>query len=147
MENNYKIEKVNYTKIKNKFLDFYPYILEDKIFKKLINSYEYIGYTINKNNKTIATLMFKEDLEFPYIWQLSRIKVDYKYKKKGIGSKLLNKILDFIKKENGYKVLVYVSDSNKIAQAFYKKNGFKKEATIKNMKLKKENLNIFSKVL
>ncbi len=138
-----KIEKITLKKIRKKFNKYYSFCYDDD-FRKWVDSYDYISYTLN-NKKIIATLLIKECPEFPRIWQLGRIIVNEDFRKNNVGSKLLKNTEDFIKEKNGAKILVHVSDTNKPAQAFYKKNNYLKEATIKKMKLGKENLNIYSK--
>ena len=145
----YNIKKTSFKDIKSNFINFYKFINAPEyrsIAKKLILNYDSIAYAKNKN-KIVACVMFKELIEFPNIWQLGRINVLDKYNHKGIASNLLKVIQDYIKIKNGYKILVHISSTNKIAQKFYKKNGFKKEATIKKMKLKKEDIYIYSKII
>jgi GNAT superfamily N-acetyltransferase len=121
----YKIQKNNLKKIKIEFLEFFPKVLKDKDQEKLI----------------------KEYLDFPYIWQLGRISTTKKYLGKGIASNLLKEISNFITLKKGKKILVYVSEENKIAQKFYIKNKFTKEAKIEKMKLGIKPLFIFTKEL
>ncbi len=147
---NYNIEKVNLNLIKTKFSKFYSFVNDPK-FKKIsnqiIHNYKYIAYCQDQKENIVSCVLFKELIEFPYIWQLGRISTDSKYTNKGIASNLLKIIIDFIKIHNGYKLTVYVSNTNKIAQKFYRKNGFINEASIKNMKLKTEDINIFTKTV
>jgi predicted GNAT family acetyltransferase len=141
----YNIEKVNLKKIRSDFIEFFPYILRNKAYEKIIKEYQYIAYAKNKNNKVISCVLFKEYLEFPKIWQLGRIFTNEKYLGKGVASNLLKIISDFIICKDGKKILVYVSDENKVAKSFYLKNNFKNEAKIEKMKLGEDPLYIFSK--
>jgi len=143
----YYIKKVNLKEIKTDFIEFYPFILRDKSYEKIIKEYQYIAYAVNKSNKVVSCVLFKEYLEFPKIWQLGRISTNKSYTGKGIASNLLKIIDDFIVCKDGKKILVYVSDENKTAQKFYLKNKFKNEAKIEKMKLGKDPLYIFSKEL
>jgi ribosomal protein S18 acetylase RimI-like enzyme len=141
----YKIQKNNLKKIKTEFLEFFPNVLKDKDQEKLIKEYQYIAYA--KKNKIVCCVLFKEYLDFPYIWQLGRISTTKKYLGKGIASNLLKEISNFITLKKGKKILVYVSEENKIAQKFYIKNKFTKEAKIEKMKLGIKPLFIFTKEL
>jgi len=141
----YNIKKINLREIRSDFIEFFPYILKDKSFEKIIKEYQYIAYAENKLGKVVSCVLFKEYLEFPKVWQLGRISTNKKYFKKGIASNLLLKIIDFIKNKKGVKILVYVSEENKVAQSFYLKNKFKKEAKIDKMKLGRELLFIFTR--
>jgi ribosomal protein S18 acetylase RimI-like enzyme len=143
----YGIDKMSLKKIKSTYVDFFPYVLKGKSFEKIIKEYQYIAYAKDKRGKIISCVLFKEYLEFPKIWQLGRISTNRKYLGKGIASNLLKIISDFIICKDGKKILVYVSDENKIAKKFYLKNNFKNEAKIEKMKLGKSPLYIFSKEL
>lgn len=141
----YNIEKLNIKKIRSNFIDYFSFILKDKSLEKVIKEYQYIAYAKNKSDKVISCVLFKEYLEFPYIWQLGRISTNKKFYNKGIASSILKIIYDFIISKKGKKLLVYVSNENKIAQKFYIKNGFIKEAKISKMKLGNDDLFIYSK--
>ena len=58
---------------------------------------------------------------------LMLIAVEPTCRKKGIGSKLLDTTLIFLKKKNVRKVFAHVRKSNENVIAFYLKHGFKKE--------------------
>lgn len=100
---------------------------------------------VKDKTEVVAHLIFREYLEFPNIWELERIFVSSNYRNKKIGLTIISKVLSFIESKNGIKVLVFVSKTNKVAQKFYIKNKFKKEAEIKKMKLGKESLFIYTK--
>jgi ribosomal protein S18 acetylase RimI-like enzyme len=133
----YKTKNIDLKEILNYFIDFFPYF-KDPSNHCLIYHNSKLGYVKNKNNKIIAALLYREYNEFPYILELGHIKVFQEYRSKGIASKLLEYILLDIKQNKGKKVIVHISQTNKIAQKFYTKNNFIKEGTIKNMKLGKE---------
>lgn len=138
----YKTEKITVNEIISNFIDFFPYF-KDISNHCLIYNNSKLGY-VKDNNKTIAALLYREYHEFPFIWELGHIKVLEDYRSKGIGSKLLEHILLDIKQNKEKKVIVHVSESNKKAQLFYEKNRFVKEGTIKNMKLGKEDLHLYT---
>lgn len=138
----YKIIKADLKTILDKFIDIYPQF-KDSENHCLIYHNSKLGF-VEYNKKIIGSLLYREYNEFPLIWELGHIKILSDYQSKGIGSKLLEQIILDIKKNNGKKIIVHVSESNKVAQEFYKKNKFIKEATIKNMKLGKENLHLYT---
>jgi len=138
----YKIKKVTLKLLKSQFITFYPHLKHKKL--QIIKPNAYIGYAYD-NRKIIATLIFSELIDLPFIWQLERISVIGGYLRKCVGSNLLRLVEEKIIRENGKKILVFVSKTNKIAQKFYKKNKYKKEAKIKNLKMGKEDMFIYTK--
>ncbi len=125
---------------------------DSKKFKEIYLSYKskqvypnsYICLAKYKT-KIIGHLIFRKFFEFPNIWALEHISVLDNYKRQGIGTHIISKIVNFIIKKKGIKILVFVSKTNTTAQSFYKNNNFKKEAEIKKMKLNKESLYIYTK--
>lgn len=57
---------------------------------------------------------------------LANIAVDKDFRRQGVASKLLSKIIEIAQQKNCQKILLEVRLSNVIAQKFYEKFGFKK---------------------
>ncbi|MEM2633527.1 MAG: ribosomal protein S18-alanine N-acetyltransferase, partial [Nitrososphaerota archaeon] len=75
----------------------------------------YIIGIIEKNIGTIVSIAVKKD-----------------YRKKGIGKKLLDSIIEYFKSRNVSLVNLQVRIDNYEAISFYEKNGFKKVKVLKN---------------
>jgi len=86
-------------------------------------------YATDKNDQMVAKILFRES-EFSYIWRLGHMGVKDELKRKGLGSNLLRFVESYIKLNGGKKILVYVSEVNKVAQKFYESQGYIREATI-----------------
>lgn len=89
-----------------------------------------LNFICKDSNKTIAYILGKEDFNNEYIGHLASICVDYEYRKKGIASKLIDRLIAyFIKrreetKQSMYRVTLKVRASNDVAIQLYKKKGF-----------------------
>ncbi len=139
----YNTININIDLIKSKFISFFPYF-KDPEYHCLIYHNSKLGYIEDKNQNVIGGLLYREYNEFPNIWELGHIKVLEEHRNKHLATNLLKYILLDIKQNKGKKVIVHVSESNKVAQSFYEKNNFIKEATIKKMKLGKEDLHLYT---
>jgi ribosomal-protein-alanine N-acetyltransferase len=82
----------------------------------------FLAYLEEFSNKIRGYIIFRPD---GYIISAA---VDHQIRRKGIGTQLIRKVL---KLSNG-KARVEVRKSNKVAQMFYKKLGFKKIKVIQN---------------
>lgn len=67
--------------------------------------------------------------------EISLIYVRTKYHKKGIGSKILNELLKYLKREGESKVYATIDDTNKASIKLNKKAGFKRVAIFMEKKL------------
>ena len=104
----------------NALLSNFNYKLTEADFNKVfLNSLVSVD---NEINGIIVYSLFYDRIEIEYII------VPEKYRKKGIGSKLLSEI----EKENINNITLEVRESNITAINFYKKNGYKIEAIRKN---------------
>jgi len=56
----------------------------------------------------------------------------------GIGTTLMNQVIEIMKEKNKKELVVWVLEKNKIGRGFYKKYGFKEDGEIKEIKEWKE---------
>jgi|GEM_PF-2219061 len=129
--------------LRDNFGDWFSY-LQDPKNDHLIAKNQMMVYATDKNDQMVAKILFKES-EFPYIWRLGHMGVKNELKRKGFGSNLLRFVESHIKLNCGKKILVHVSEVNKVAQKFYESQGYVREATIQKMKLGIEPLHIYTK--
>lgn len=104
----------------NVLLSNFNYRLTEADFNKVF--FNCLVSVDNKINGIIVYNLFYDRIEIEYII------VPKEYRKKGIGSNLLSEI----EKENINNITLEVRESNVTAINFYKKNGYKIEATRKN---------------
>lgn len=100
-------------------------------FEKMISKKQ-IYVALNKNSNCIGFIVVINNGCFRRFSYLAAIGVKKRYRSKGIGKELMNKF-----EEIGFKkadrVFLLVSDSNKRAQPFYRKAGYKKAGNIPNL--------------
>ena len=88
-----------------------------------------IAFGIKKNNQIInvcvLNIVFK-------VAEINYFSVHPIYRRKGFGSKLINKIISYCKSQNIEKIILEVSSKNNLANNFYSKFGFKTIAVRKN---------------
>lgn len=111
LENNYPYEKYSLSQIEDMFnYDYYT------IFKCLING-KIEGYIC-------ATILFEE-------CNLLKIIVNSNYRRHGLGSRLINTLIEYCKNENVSSVYLEVRENNNIAISFYENIGFELETVRK----------------
>ena len=99
------------------FDDFWNYnILKSELKKN--NAY----YIIAKENEEI--LGFAGIIDTVEQYEITNIVVKKDYRKKGVGTLLLNNIIDYVKSSKKRKIYLEVNTKNKSAIALYKKHGF-----------------------
>ncbi len=82
------------------------------------------------NSKFILVIESKKIIGYAHVcknkrrWEVIRIYVNPKFIRKGIGTKLLQKVEVFLRKKNVKSYTIYPHVKNKIAVNFYKKYGF-----------------------
>ena len=59
------------------------------------------------------------------IARLKRLYVDMEYRRKGLGQRLLDKVVEFCKSKNYKKIILGTLPEMKEAMGLYEKNGFK----------------------
>lgn len=64
--------------------------------------------------------------------KIDELLVAKKYRKLGIGEKLIKKCEEIARKKGCFKIKLFTSDHHKVALKFYKKQGYKKECELKN---------------
>lgn len=111
LENNYPYEKYSLSQIEDMFnYDYYT------ILKCLING-KIEGYIC-------ATILFEE-------CNLLKIIVNSNYRRHGLGSRLINTLIEYCKNENVSSVYLEVRENNNIAISFYEHIGFELETVRK----------------
>lgn len=100
------------------YLDELKQEMEDCLIQKKIQ-----GYVLLKNNDLVGYISWREKIKVAY---LETIVINTNYQNKGMGTKLLNYVLDCIKQKN-IQIVNVVTDadnSNRKTINFYLKNGF-----------------------
>uniref|UniRef100_A0A7V4JPV9 [Ribosomal protein bS18]-alanine N-acetyltransferase n=1 Tax=Thermodesulfobacterium geofontis TaxID=1295609 RepID=A0A7V4JPV9_9BACT len=92
-----------------------------QILKEFENGLSKI-WVLKKKEKIIGYLIFREIK--PEI-EIFKIGVKKEYQRKGVGTKLMQKLIEFAKEKNINKIFLEVKASNLPAYNFYKKLGFK----------------------
>lgn len=117
------IEKVNDINLVLPFIkNYFPHFSYDN------NPYEKM-FCYKKNNKIIAFISYSIIYERA---ELNYIATDIKYRRCGIGQKLLDYALDDLKNNMVENFSLEVNMNNKVAISFYLKNGFQIKAVRSN---------------
>lgn len=84
------------------------------------------GYVIEENNKIIAMCIGRIDYYFSDMNQfcIDEFHVIPEFQKNGVGKKLINSVSNSLKLDGIYKI--FLITGGKLAEKFYKKNGFMK---------------------
>jgi len=72
--------------------------------------------------------------------ELGPISVDPGLQRTGVGSRLIERLLEFLKEKGIHRVVVRVKSSNKKARKFFQDRGFAKEVVLKNYTKKGEDV-------
>ena len=150
-----KIRKIQ-KKDLNQALLIYNYFIENSFsnfeekklsFKKFNTQYEKITknklpFLIAEYNKIVVGIAFLNNYRFKSGYKYSfenSIYVDHNYINKGIGSKLLKRLVSESKKNKNIKNIIAVigDSSNKISINIHEKNGFKKIGILRKIGYKK----------
>ena len=114
----FKLEKENYddTLVENWPLsedgnEYFQYVIVATINNKVIG---YLAGSINEKGSY-------EEVQYG---EINNMFIDEKYRKYGIGKKLINEFKDYCKDNKIYNIKVEASYKNKGAIEFYHKNGF-----------------------
>lgn len=89
--------------------------------KKLVMKNPLTCFMAEENGKIIGTVLAGNDGRRGYVYHLC---VDENFRKQGIGKKLMDTMIDGMKKEGISKVALVVFAYNDSANAFYEKIGF-----------------------
>lgn len=88
-----------------------------------IERYKFIEFY--EDEKMVAYIILLDSID---VWEIMKIAVDRKQRKKGYGEKLLKYIFAFVQ----MPIMLEVRESNTPAIEFYRKNGFEKIGIRKN---------------
>lgn len=140
-----KYQEEDKEKVKQLILEVLTELFGKNLIKEWEDFSDYkIFYVAEDKGKAIGTIALKDIGN--KTGKLKRMYVLKDYRKKGIGQKLFNKILDFAEKNNFYRILLSTSRNLIPAYNFYVKNGFRELKNIDWEKdfaeLKREDVNI-----
>ena len=99
-------------------------------WQRILDMSNYIAY-IKENDRIIA---FGRVLEDGMMCMFYDICVHREYQGRGIGSLIMNHLIEKIKNNHYYSIGLFIEDDNPTATEFYKRFGFK---TVEGMELKK----------
>jgi ribosomal protein S18 acetylase RimI-like enzyme len=105
-------------------------LVEDNFKKAIIK--KQISIALNKNDNCVGFMGIINNGCFGKFSYLSVLAVKKRYRSKGVGKQLINK-LEEIGFKKADRVFILVSDFNKKAQSFYKRLGYKKVGKISDL--------------
>ncbi|PNR94754.1 GNAT family N-acetyltransferase [Petrotoga sp. 9PWA.NaAc.5.4] len=91
--------------------------------EKFLNKNQGLNYICEKEGKIIGTILCGEDGRRGYLYHLA---VDKDYRRKGIGTKLVNLVFDNLKKKGIIKCHLFVYYENELGKTFWEKTGWHK---------------------
>jgi ribosomal protein S18 acetylase RimI-like enzyme len=91
--------------------------------EKFLNKNQGLNYICEEEGKIIGTILCGEDGRRGYLYHLA---VDKDYRRKGIGTKLVNLVFDNLKKKSIIKCHLFVFYENELGKTFWVKNGWSK---------------------
>ena len=104
---------------------FGPLLLKNIEFKMLREEDEY-KFFASKNNQIIAQVYLNYSEENPHLgWWTWSLKVRILYRRLGIGRRLLENVIEFVRKKGGCNLYLNVSGENSAALRFYEGLGFR----------------------
>ena len=109
------LNKITYEKEKEKYINKF----NNRRIVVYEENNEILGYSFFGKRQNVN----KEKME-DYTSEIYALYIKNDFKRKGVGTKLINHIWDTLKKENNEKVLLWCLKDNQNAIDFYKKNGF-----------------------
>ncbi|MDC1060370.1 GNAT family N-acetyltransferase, partial [Alphaproteobacteria bacterium] len=104
---------------RNKVKDFYQNWSEKAVY----GQYDNFAYILKENFAILAFITIK--LESKNIANISLIGVNYKFQNRGLGSLIVSKTINKLKKLGIKKIYVVTQGRNYYAQNLYQSNGFK----------------------
>lgn len=108
-------------------------------FQILLQEKEHAIFVAVENKKVIAWIhaFFAVRVESDLFVEIAALVVDEKYRKAGIGKKLIEEVENWAKEKNCYKIRVRCNVTRKESHGFYKNLGFKE---IKEQKVFSKNV-------
>jgi len=91
--------------------------------EKFLNKNQGLNYICEEEGKIIGTILCGEDGRRGYLYHLA---VDKDYRRKGIGTKLVNLVFDNLKKKGIIKCHLFVFYENELGKTFWEKTGWSK---------------------
>jgi ribosomal protein S18 acetylase RimI-like enzyme len=122
---NFHIQKSSIYEIKTDARQIYEFYL-----KKVLKSHESIVLVCEIENKVVGYLMAEES-QLPPVYKedkvgtIVEICITEKYRSKGIGEKLVEKIEKWFIAKDIYTIECVISDFNEISKSFWFKNNYK----------------------
>lgn len=89
--------------------------------EKFLNKNQGLNYICEEKGKIIGTILCGEDGRRGYLYHLA---VDKDYRRKGIGTKLVNLVFDNLKKKGIIKCHLFVYYENELGKTFWEKTGW-----------------------
>ncbi len=117
-----KYEKQDEKKVKEMILSVLKTIYKET-FPKWENFGDYLAFYIAKDKKQIIGTIALKKVDEDWV-KLKRMYTRKEYQGKGIGKKLLEKVLKIAKNKNYKKIILTTYPEMKDAVEFYKKQGF-----------------------
>jgi ribosomal protein S18 acetylase RimI-like enzyme len=110
-------------------MDWAQSLVGKKYFTDVVNNQDMICLIAEDDNTPVGYVAAKPK-EFSYrlskYLEIENMGVSPNYRSKGIGSRLIKKVLELAKKKGFQKIYVSAYSNNVKAIDFYEKNGFKK---------------------
>jgi len=94
---------------------------------KMYNSVELPGFIYKENEKIIGLITYKIENDYCEI-----VTLDSKLENKGLGTSLLNKVIDLSRKNTCKRIWLITTNDNTKAIRFYQKRGFEWNGFYKN---------------
>ena len=95
---------------------------------RIHNSAELSGFVYKENNKITGLVMFKIEND-----RCEIISLDSKIENKGLGTSLINKVIDYSRENGCKKIWLITTNDNIKAIKFYQKRGFQWTGFYKNV--------------
>lgn len=107
------------------------FIKEEKILDEINTGTMFYGYY--KENRLIGSVAIKKKDEVSYY--LERLAVKSEFRHKGIGKRLVDYCVKFVKENQGRELLIGIISENKVLKNWYKEYGFQEKETKKFVQL------------
>lgn len=105
----------------------------ESIFKKSLEDTSSMFFVAEIDQKIVGFIesrIFPDFVEGASIAIIQSLIVDSNYRRRDIGSKLIQKVIEEVKEHYVVELHVWVNFDNQLAEQFYKKHGFKKRSLL-----------------